>query len=161
MTIVRGPPIDFAGRHVRYNSSMSHGERKLVFAPFGADDYGEDVLLFEHGLLFALETAVEAAGGFAYADIHAQTRRAGQARAARRRRLPEADIRALAARAGCDAFIDGLLSATRDPQTGALTEIVVSLRVFFPRDNRVCRAGRADVPGVFSRRHAGTPVAGL
>ncbi len=32
--------------------------------------FGDDILLFEHGILFALETAVEAAGGFAYADIH-------------------------------------------------------------------------------------------
>jgi len=34
--------------------------------------FGEAVLLFEHGLLFALETAVEAAGGFSFADVHDQ-----------------------------------------------------------------------------------------
>ena len=45
-------------------------QRKLVFAPLGADMFGDDILLFEHGILFALETAVEAAGGFAYADVH-------------------------------------------------------------------------------------------
>ncbi len=113
---------------------MSHGERKLVFAPFGADDYGEDVLLFEHGLLLALETAVEAAGGFSYADIHAQVGGADK-RERPTTALPEEDVRALAARAGCDALIDGLLSATRNEETGALTEMAVSLRVYFPHES--------------------------
>ncbi len=114
---------------------MSHEKRKLVFAPLGADDYGEDVLLFEHGVLFALETAVDAAGGFSYADVHAQT---GGPDKRERPVAPfsEADVRALAARAGCDALLDGMLSCVRDEQTGALTQISVALRVFFPQSNR-------------------------
>ncbi len=114
---------------------MSHEKRKLVFAPLGADDYGEDVLLFEHGILFGLETAIDVAGGFSYADVHAQT---GGPDKRERPVAPftEAEIRALAARAGCDALIDGMLSCVRDEQTGALTQISVALRVFFPQDNR-------------------------
>ncbi len=114
---------------------MSHDKRKLVFAPLGADDYGEDVLLFEHGLLFALETAVDVAGGFSYADVHAQT---GGPDKRERPVAPfsEADIRALAERAQCDALVDGMLSAARDGETGALTQISVALRVFFPLQNR-------------------------
>ena len=114
---------------------MQQEERKLVFAPFGADDYGEDILVFEHGLLFALELAAEGTGAFSYADIHAQV--GGEDK--RNRPAPplsEADVRALAARAGCDAFIDGMLSAARNPDTGALTEVQVALRLFFPRENR-------------------------
>ena len=114
---------------------MSHPKRKLVFAPLGADDYGEDVLLFEHGILFALQTAIDVAGGFSQADVHAQT---GGPDKRERPVAPfsEADIRALAARAGCDALVDGMLSATRDPHTGALTQTGVALRVFFPESNR-------------------------
>jgi tetratricopeptide (TPR) repeat protein len=114
---------------------MSHDKRKLVFAPFGADDYGEDVLLFEHGILFALETAVGVAGGFSYADVHAQT---GGPDKRERPVAPfsEADVRVLAARAGCEALIDGMLSCVRDDQTGALTQISVALRAFFPQGNR-------------------------
>ena len=48
---------------------MESQPRKLVFAPLGADMFGADVLLFEHGLLFALQAAVEEAGG-TYADVH-------------------------------------------------------------------------------------------
>lgn len=114
---------------------MQQEERKLVFAPFGADDYGEDILVFEHGLLFALELAVEATGAFSYADIHAQV--GGEDK--RNRPTPplsEADVRALGARAGCDVFIDGMLSAARDTETGALTEVQVALRLFFLREGR-------------------------
>ena len=52
------------------NLPATPAQRKLVFAPLGADMFGDDILLFEHGILFALEAAVEAAGGFAYADVH-------------------------------------------------------------------------------------------
>ncbi len=114
---------------------MSHENRKLVFAPLGADDYGEDVLLFEHGILFALETAVDVAGGFSYADIHAQT---GGPEKRERPVAPfsEGDVRALASRASCDALVNGMLSCVRDDRTGALTQISVALRVFFPAQNR-------------------------
>lgn len=106
-----------------------------MFAPFGADDYGEDVFLFEHGLLFALELAVEATGTFAYADVHAQV--GGEDKKNHPTPpLSEADVRALAGRAGCEAFIDGMLSLTRNPETGALTEAQVAPRLFFPRENR-------------------------
>ncbi len=104
--------------------------RKLVFAPFGADMFGDDVLLFEHGILLALETAAEAAG-FPYADVHDALGGADK----RERPTPpltEGDIRALADRAGCDALTDGLLTCVRHPETGALAQITVSLRVFFP-----------------------------
>ncbi|MBV9850191.1 MAG: tetratricopeptide repeat protein [Armatimonadetes bacterium] len=118
--------------------------KKLVFAPWGAGMFGEDVLLFEHGLLFAMETTVEAAG-LAYADIHDQVGGADK----RERPTPplaEADIRALAARAGCDALVDGMLSPARDPQTGALAHMTVSPRLFF----FFPRAGRFEAPGGFT-----------
>jgi tetratricopeptide (TPR) repeat protein len=114
---------------------MSQPERKLVFAALGADDYGDDLLLFEHGLLFALELAVEATGGFSYADIHTQVGGPDK----RERPTPpltEAEIRSLSTKAQCDAIIDGLLNAARDPETGALREVSVLLRVYFPREGR-------------------------
>ena len=106
-------------------------QRKLVFAPLGADMFGDDILLFEHGILFALETAVEAAGGFAYADVH-------DALGGTDKKdhpvppLTEGEIFALASKAQCDALIDGMLSCERHPETGALTQITASLRVFVP-----------------------------
>lgn len=110
---------------------MTATPRKLVFARFGADDYGDDLWLFEHGLLFALETAAEKAGGISYADIHAQT--GGDDKRERPTpALSEGDIRAIAARAACDALVDGALAVTRDPESGVLTQITVSLRVYFP-----------------------------
>ena len=105
--------------------------QKLVFAPLGADMFGDDILLFEHGILFALQTAVEAAGGFAYADIHDALGGADK----KDRPVPpltEDDIYALAAKAGCDALIDGMLACERFAETGALAQVTVSLRVFFP-----------------------------
>ena len=104
--------------------------KKLVFAPFGADMFGDDILLFEHGILLALETAAEAAG-FVYADVHDALGGADK----RERPMPplsEHDVYALADKAQCSALIDGLLACERDGETGALTQITVSLRVFFP-----------------------------
>lgn len=106
-------------------------QRKLVFAPLGADMFGDDILLFEHGILFALETAVEAASGFASADVHDALGGADK----RERPVPpltEGEVFALAAKAQCDALIDGMLSCERHPQSGALARVTVSLRVFVP-----------------------------
>lgn len=106
-------------------------QRKLVFAPLGADMFGDDILLFEHGVLLALQTAVEAAGGFAYADVH-------DALGGTDKKdhpvppLTESEVFALAARAHCDVVVDGMLSCERNPETGALARITVSLRVFVP-----------------------------
>ena len=106
--------------------------RKLVFAPFGADMFGDDILLFEQGILLALETAVEAAGGFVYADIHDALGGPDK----RERPVPpltENEIYALAEKAQCEALVDGLLACERHAETGALAQITVSLRVFFPK----------------------------
>ena len=106
-------------------------QRKLVFAPLGADMFGDDILLFEHGILFALQTAVEAAGSFAYADVHDALGGADK----KERPVPpltEGEIFALADKAGCDALVDGLMHCERDAETGALALLTVSLRVFFP-----------------------------
>jgi len=106
-------------------------QRKLVFAPLGADMFGDDILLFEHGILFALETAVEAAGGFAYADVHDALGGTDK----KDRPVPpltEGEVYALAAKAQCDALVDGMLSCERDAETGALSHVTVSLRVFVP-----------------------------
>ena len=106
-------------------------QQKLVFAPLGADMFGDDILLFEHGILFALETAVEAAGGFAYADVHDAL--GGTDKKDRPSPpLTEGEVFALAAKAQCDALVDGMLSCERHPETGALARITVSLRVFLP-----------------------------
>ncbi len=104
--------------------------KKLVFAPFGADMFGDDILLFEHGILLALQTAAEA-GGFVYADVHDALGGADK----REQPVPplsKNEIYALADQAQCDALIDGLLACERDAETGALAQITVSLRVFFP-----------------------------
>ncbi len=106
-------------------------QKKLVFAPLGADMFGDDILLFEHGILFALQTATEAAGGFSYADVHDALGGADK----KERPVPpltEGEIFALADKAKCDALIDGLLHCERDAETGALALVTVSLRVFFP-----------------------------
>lgn len=108
---------------------MSHEKRKLVFAPLGADDYGDDILLFEHGVLLALQTAAEKARAFTIADVH-DALKGDAKRESPTAPLSEPDIRALAARADCDTLIDGMLTCTRDPQTGALTQISVALRLF-------------------------------
>jgi len=113
------------------NQPADPARRKLVFAPLGADMFGDDILLFEHGILFALQAAVEAAGGFAYADVHDAL---GGADKKDRPMAPltEEEVFALAAKAQCDALIDGMLSCERHPETGALARITVSLRVFVP-----------------------------
>ncbi len=116
-------------RRFRYNQSMDE-PKKLVFAPFGADMFGDDILLFEHGILLALQTAAEAAG-FVSADVHDALGGADK----RERPVPpltEDEIYALAGKAKCDALVDGLLACERDAETGALAQITVSLRVFFP-----------------------------
>jgi len=110
---------------------MDTQTRKIVFAPLGADMFGDDILLFEHGILFALETAVEAAGGWALADVHDALGGADK----RERPTPpltEGEVYALAAKAGCAALVDGALACERDLQTGSLARVTVSLRVFSP-----------------------------
>ena len=94
--------------------------------------FGDDVLLFEHGILLALETAVEAAGGFVYADIHDALGGPDK----RERPVPpltDSEIFALTDKAKCEALIDGLLACERHAETGALASVTVSLRVFFPQ----------------------------
>ncbi len=110
---------------------MDSQSRKLVFAPLGADLFGDDILLFEHGILLALQTAVEAAGDFAYADVH-EALRGSDKKDHPVPPLTEEEIFALAAKAQCDALIDGMLSCERHLETGALSRITVSLRVFIP-----------------------------
>ena len=113
---------------------------KLVFAPLGADMFGDDILLFEYGLLLALETAVEAAGGFVYADIHDALGGTDK----RERPVPpltEGEVQALAEKASCHALVDGLLACERDAETGALTAVTVSLRVFFPETGEFAAPG--------------------
>ena len=117
-------------------SSAAEGQagqpRKLVFAPFGADMFGDDILLFEQGILLALETAVEEVGGFVYADVH-------EALGGLDKRenpvppLTDSEIYSLSEKAGCEAFVDGLLACERHPETGALAQVTVSLRIFFPK----------------------------
>jgi len=110
---------------------MERSQRKLVIAPFGSDTYGDDILLFEHGLLFGLEMAIEAVGGFSFADVHDQLGGADK----RDRPLPaltETEVRALASKADCDTFIDGMLICTRDEETEALAEVGVALRFYSP-----------------------------
>ena len=135
-------------------------EKKLVFAPWGAAMFGEDVLLFEHGLLLAMETAVEAAGGMAYADIHDQ---AGGADKRERPTPPltEADVRALAARAGCDALVDGMLSPVRDPddrRAGAHHRLAPPV---FPAHEPLRGPRQLHVLRLRPRRQAGNAGAGL
>lgn len=105
--------------------------RKLVLAPFGSDTHGADILFFEHGLLFGIEVALETAGCFSFADVHQQLGGPDK----RERPLPsltEDEVRTLAAKASCDAFIDGMLLCNRSDDTGGLGEVAVALRVFRP-----------------------------
>ncbi|MGO8671458.1 MAG: tetratricopeptide repeat protein [Capsulimonadaceae bacterium] len=102
--------------------------RKVVLAPFGADDFGADILLFEHGLFFGLEMACEAAD-LAFADVHQQLG-GDEKKSSVTPALTETEIRRLAERAACDALVDGMLLCTRDD--GALAEIAVALRVYDP-----------------------------
>ena len=108
---------------------------KLVFAPFGCDTYGEDILVFENGLLFALESATELTGQSVYSDIH--DRLGGMSKLEHPvPTLSEESIRLLAERAQCDHFIDGALNCERDAATGALTEVIVALRIFHRSTNQ-------------------------
>lgn len=112
------------------------GSRKLVFAPFGSDSCGEDILNFEHGLLFALERAVETAGGFVLADIHDKV--GGPEK--KDRPMPaftESELSTLCVKSACDALIDGMLLVQRDSASGTLREIAVALRVTFPKEHRI------------------------
>ena len=112
-------------------NGMETSQRKLVIAPFGSDTYGDDILLFEHGILFGLEMAIEASGGLSFADVHEQLGGGDK----RERPLPvltESEVRTLAARADCDSFIDGMLLCARDEETEALDQVGVALRFFTP-----------------------------
>lgn len=103
-------------------------QQKLVFAPFGSEGCGDDILFFEQSLLFAMQTVTEATGQFLYADIHDKiggTDKKNQPVPP----LSENEVKQLATRAECDAFIDGMLLCTRNDQTGALTALTVALRV--------------------------------
>ena len=113
------------------DSQEPKSDRKLVFAPLGADMFGDDILLFEHGILLGLQTAIEAAGGFSYADVH-EALGGSDKREQPIPPLTEGEVYALAERAKCDALIDGLLHCERDVETGALALVTISLRVFFP-----------------------------
>jgi len=126
--------------------------RKLVFAPYGADTCGDDILLFEHGILFGLEMAAEACG-LSFADAHAALRGADK-KERPQPPLSAADVKALSAKAQCDAFLDGMLQAARYPETGGLAEVSVAPRIFFPADGRfdapeplVFNAFEPDAPG--------------
>jgi tetratricopeptide (TPR) repeat protein len=111
-----------------YNGGMNETPRKLAIAPFGCDTFGPDILMFEHGLFFGLEMAFETAD-IAFADVHEQL--GGSAKRERPQpSLTESDVRRLAARAACDAFIDGMLLCTRDEGSEALSEVAVALRVY-------------------------------
>lgn len=130
---------------------MPQPVRKLVFAPLGADTCGDDILLFEHGILFALEMAAEAAG-LSFADVH-QALGGSDKKDRPQPPLRDTDIRALSAKAQCDAFIDGMIQAVRYPETGGISEAAVAPRLFFPAENRfdapeplVFRAFDAEAP---------------
>jgi tetratricopeptide (TPR) repeat protein len=114
---------------------MQQSERKIVFAPFGADIPGEDIAILEHTVLMALQTAAEAAGGLRCADIHRQA--GGDDK--RERAVPpltESEIRTLAERAGCDFLVDGFLAGVRSETSGGLAEITVSVRVYCAANRR-------------------------
>ena len=125
--------------------------RKIVFAPFGSDSCGEDILNFEHGLLFALERAVETVGGFVYADIHEKTGGPDK-KDTPTPALTESEIKILCQRSGCDVFVDGMLITEREETQGVLAQVSVALRVTFPKENRVetpdAFTFRAFLPGV-------------
>ena len=113
---------------------MPQPVRKVVFAPLGADTCGDDILLFEHGILFALEMAAEAAG-LSFADVH----EALGGNDKKDRPLPplrDTEVRTLSAKAGCDAFIDGMLLTARNPEQGGLSEVAVAPRIFYPANDR-------------------------
>ena len=113
-------------------------QTKLIFVPWGATDYGVDVRLLEHALVFCLQSAIEMLpprGSGSYADLYDQL----EGETARTAAVPpfaDSDIARLAARAPGDvnAIVDGLITAERDPDTFALRSVEIAPRIFILRD---------------------------
>lgn len=120
---------------------MADESLRFVFAPWGADSFGEDVWLLENGLVFCLELLLETIppAGFArYADLYAQL--GGEdIRTRPVRPLSEADLMNLAGRApsGTDAIVDGILAVESAPETGAMTRVTVAPRLTRLPDRRI------------------------
>ena len=105
---------------------------RLVLAPWGADSAGDDVWLFENGLILAIEMLVEAMeprGSNVYADLYDQlggeTIRTDPVRPLG---VPQIEILGTRAPAGTSAVVDGQLSVRRN-ENGILTQIHVAPRI--------------------------------
>jgi len=123
------------------NASMTDQTLKLVFVPWGADSFGEDVWLFENGITFCLELLLESIqpeGSAQYADLYGQLG-GDDLRVRPVKALAEADLMHLADRvpAGTDGIVDGMLSVDSSTETGALSRVVVAPRVTFLPSRRI------------------------
>ncbi|HEY3330704.1 MAG TPA: tetratricopeptide repeat protein [Capsulimonadaceae bacterium] len=105
---------------------------RIVFAPWGVDNAGDDLWLFENGLVFAVESLIEALppqGNAQCADLYAQlsgdTVRSAAVRPASEQQLSRIADRAPA---GTAAIVDGMLTVVRD-ETAALRSVEVAPRV--------------------------------
>lgn len=105
---------------------------RLVFVPWGADSFGDDLWLFENGLILVIETmidALEPRGSNVYADLYDQL--SGQTiRTAPVRPLGEPQLEVLGTRApkGTNAIVDGVFTVERAGD-GSLRRIEAALRL--------------------------------
>lgn len=126
--------------------AMLSNSLKLVFIPWGVNDFGADVWLLENALVFGIESILEKlpAGTAQYADLYGQLQ-GDQSRNGIVPPLAEAQLMQLAGRApaGTDGIVDGLIQIRRDPETDALIEAQIAPRIL------VLPEGRMEAPDAF------------
>ncbi len=120
---------------------------KIVFAPWGASDYGDDVWLIENAIVFSLQSILDIlppVGDAQHADLYGQLG-GDKVRTTPVAAYTEGQLRQLAVRApeDVDAIVDGLLTITRDPDTNALSSIQIAPRVFLKQ------SGEIELPDAF------------
>ena len=120
---------------------MTEINLRLVFVPWGVDNAGDDLWLFENGLVFAMESLLDALpprGSAQYADLYSQL--SGEAiRTMAVKPIGEEQLGELADRApvDTDAIIDGMLTVQRDLDSGGLTSVEIAPRLLFVRSREI------------------------
>lgn len=112
---------------------------RIVLVPWGTDNAGDDLWLFENGLVFAVESLIDALkpdGLRQYADMYSQM--GGEnIRSSAIRPLSEEQLVSIAERApqGTTAVVDGMLKVWRNYQ-GGLYQVQVAPRILTLSDMR-------------------------